>query len=290
MADHEIVDDLLAKYADELAIAYTQLGYNSVMRDSGFITDLLADLYLEYGLEKWGDQYDIVLGGGYLNTRSPGQLNAGFLLYSDILSVLPFDNEIYLCTIPGSTLLSQFMNNSKYTVSYSTYGSQIASQINANSTYYVIVDSYTLDYAPNNLTAVECLNPNLYARDLIAQYCIDGYLDESGTTPPTSYSWLTVEEAIALGETYAHNTFSEELYYIEGTVTEIASSTYGNMYIRDAYGNEIFIYGLKNIEGNWYFPNATTPVEVGDTIIILTCVGYYDSYAELKNAILISIV
>ena len=298
--DHPIVDELLEKYKDQITQANEELGYNSSYRNSSFITQLAADLYLEKGLEKWSSKYQIVLGGGYLNTRDPYSLSAGTVLYSDLLSLLPFDNDIYLCSISGSDLLNQFINNSKYTLAYSEYGNSVKNSINRNATYYVIVDSYTVDYAPNNLTPIECLTPGVYARDLIAEYCKAGGLDSSGNSggssggnnsgnTDSSYKTLTIEEAIALGEAMSHNTFTTEMYYIEGEIMRIESTKYGNMYIMDEYGNSIYIYGLYDESGKRYDSMSNAP-KVGDTIRVLSIVGCYDYMAELKHATLVEII
>ena len=48
--------------------------------------------------------------------------------------------------------------------------------IQSNKTYYIVVDSYTSTYKYNNLTEIERLGPGIYARDLLAQYILDGRL------------------------------------------------------------------------------------------------------------------
>ena len=50
------------------------------------------------------------------------------------------------------------------------YGNSIRNNIDVNATYYVVVDDYTAYYAPNNLTVVEKYTPNVFARDLLAEY------------------------------------------------------------------------------------------------------------------------
>lgn len=170
---------LFDKYADEIGPIYDVLGYNSAKRDSDFIRNLCADLYLEVGLEKWGDDYEIFLGGGYLSARSPYNFNKGNLCYKDIQSVLPFDNEIVLCSVSGYYLSKQFVftENSNYYCSYSDYGNANEGYINNDATYYIVVDTYTSDYAPNHLTVIEKYSDTpTYARDLVAEYVKNGGL------------------------------------------------------------------------------------------------------------------
>lgn len=173
-----IVEDLLKKYEDEVEISNKVLGNNPSKKNSEYIEALVARLYYEKGIEVWGEKYDIVLGGGFLRLRSPYYLFAGEVRYSDLLSILPFDNELVLCSIKGSDLKSKFFetSNEDYHVYYGSYGAEVKNNIQSNKTYYVVVDSYTSTYKANRLTEIERLGPDIYARDLLAQYIMDGRL------------------------------------------------------------------------------------------------------------------
>lgn len=166
-------EELFTRYADEIGPIYDTLGYNAYKRGSTFIKNLCADLYLEVGLEKWGDEYDIFLGGGFLSARSPYNFYKGNLRYKDIQAVLPFDNEIVLCSVSGYYLSTKFVftSNDNYYCSYSSYGNANEGSIDNDKTYYIVVDTYTSDYAPNNLTVIEKYSDTpVYARDLVANY------------------------------------------------------------------------------------------------------------------------
>ncbi len=178
LSSDPIIDNLLKKYEKELEKANSVLGYNPSTKNSEYIEALVAQLYYEKGIEKWGDKYDIVLGGGFLRLRSPYYLYAGEVLYSNLLSILPFDNELVLCSIKGKDLKSKFFEttNSDYHIYYGSYGAEVKNNIQSNKTYYVIVDSYTSTYKYNNLTEIERLGTDIYARDLLAQYILDGRL------------------------------------------------------------------------------------------------------------------
>ena len=172
----EIVDALAQKYAEQLQKGDEVLGTNATKRYSGTIKQKVADLYLELGLTHWGKQYDIVLGGGFISTRSPYDLAAGEVRYSDLQMLLPFDNQIVLCSIKGSDLLKKFINtsNSNYYIAYGDYGNSVKGSIDSYATYYVIVDTYTAAYAPNRLTVIDTYDQTTFARDLIAEYIKDG--------------------------------------------------------------------------------------------------------------------
>lgn len=171
-----VVDRLLEKYAEEIAPAARVLGTIGQYRDSAAICQLVADLYCQKGLEKWGTQYDIVLGGGFISCRSPGHLNEGEVTYAQVQTVLPFDNQITLCSIQGRDLLSKFLETSHkaYYIQTSAYGKLIRDIIDPNGTYYVITDSYSAYYAYNNMTVIDVYDENTYARDLVADYIASG--------------------------------------------------------------------------------------------------------------------
>ena len=174
--DDEETLALEEKYSEIIDYAFSPIGTVSQYYDDSVLEDKVAELYLEAGIEKWGDDYDIVLGGGFLRTRAPYNLKGGTVTYANLLSLLPFDNEIVLCKISGNKLLSRFVNNSSsdYHVFYSLYGENIIDEILPSETYYVIVDSYTAFYAYNGLTIVDYYDYETYARDLVAEAVKNG--------------------------------------------------------------------------------------------------------------------
>lgn len=170
LPDAPIVQELLDKYWDEIGWIYENLGYNASYRNSSTISNTVAKLYYEAGVAKWGDKYNIVLAGGQINTRSPYEVNAGYVQYSDLQMVLPFDNPLYLCKIKGSDLKSKFLNNSDY-FKYSTI---TASQVKDNEYYYIVADSWTALYAWAKCTTIEIYDENKFARDFLADYIRSG--------------------------------------------------------------------------------------------------------------------
>ena len=176
LSDDEAAQALFTKYADQISGANEVLGHNSSYRSSSELNQLVADLYLQYGLSKWSSTYNIYLGGGYVKTRSPYNLYAGDVTYADLLALYPFNNHLVLCSISGYNLNYKFVNttNTDYYISLSSYG-QSNSSINFSSTYYVVVDTYTSDYASNGLTVIERFTEDdFFARDMIAEYIRSG--------------------------------------------------------------------------------------------------------------------
>jgi 2',3'-cyclic-nucleotide 2'-phosphodiesterase (5'-nucleotidase family) len=180
LADDPIVDSLMAKYKDQVALGTTVLGYNAVSRGSDELRSLVAQLYYEFGHALWGEQYDIVLGGGFLTARSPGYLPAGEVTYSQLQSVFPFDNRLVLCSVKGRDLSSKFFHtsNSNYFIYCGEYGESVKQNLDPNATYYIIVDTYTSSYAPNRLTVIEEYDFDYFARDLLAEYIKAGGMNQ----------------------------------------------------------------------------------------------------------------
>ena len=176
MADDPIVEQLLDKYSENVSTGSNQLGNNARKRSSTELAQLVADQYYKKGLELWGEDYDIVLGGGFMSVRSPYELPAGEITYGMLYSLFPFDNDLVLCSIKGRDLQERFFetDNDRYYLSYGNYGKKVKGKIDPNKTYYVVVDSYSSVYAPNRLTEIERYEEKYYARDMLADYAKAG--------------------------------------------------------------------------------------------------------------------
>lgn len=176
MADDPIVEELLDKYGEDVSAGSDVLGTNARSRSSTELAQLVADQYYKKGLELWGDEYDIVLGGGFMSVRSPYTLEAGDITYGMLYSLFPFDNDLVLCSIKGRDLQDRFFetDNDRYYLSYGNYGKQVKGNIDPNKTYYIVVDSYSSVYTPNRLTEIARYEEKYYARDMLADYTKSG--------------------------------------------------------------------------------------------------------------------
>lgn len=173
MAEDPVVEELFEKYEEQIAIGNQVVGQNARFRDSDFLRQKVAQLYFEAGVKEWGSEYEIVLGGGFISVRSPYNLSAGDVTYSQLQSLFPFDNDLVLCSVVGRDLLAKFINTSNG--NYFISGDQaLMSSIDPEGTYYIVVDTYTSSYAPNRLTVVEEYETGIYARDLLAGYIGQG--------------------------------------------------------------------------------------------------------------------
>lgn len=172
-----LLQTLLNKYKDDIALGNQVLGYNARYRDDVELEALAAELYLKAGLERWGEEYDIFLGGGFFQARSPYCLRKGNVTYSDIQTVFPFDNPLVLCRVSGAKLKSQFLaGKDNYSVACSQYGESLKNSINNSATYYIVIDTYSSLYSANGATEIARYDETTFARDLIAEYVKSGGL------------------------------------------------------------------------------------------------------------------
>ena len=283
----EAVED---KYSDIIEYAYSPLGVVSKKYTDSEVEDIVAEMYLEVGLERWGSDYNIFLGGGFLKTRSPYDLSAGTKTYADILSLLPFDNRLVLCSVSGYNLSNKFINtsNTDYHIALSAYGT--VSEISNSETYYIVVDTYTAYYAPNGLTIIDFYDEGVYARDLFAEAVKNGEFE----VKHEGYTLTSISDAIKIGNNLSKGETAEGYYYINGKINYISNYTYGNIYIVDEKGNKIYVYGLSDLYGNRYDAMTNKPV-VGDTIVIYCNITHYynadygSDMIELVNSVVIEI-
>ena len=175
MDDSPLIGELLDKYADSVAPALDICGTLAHAVPGDYLRQVIADLYYLEGLARWGTEYEIALGGGFISIRNPGYLSNGEVSYADLLELFPFDNELVLCSIKGRDLKDRFLeaSDSRYGISGD---SELLSNLDLNATYYVVVDTYTSTYAPNRLTEIERYGEAIYARDLLAEFIRNGGL------------------------------------------------------------------------------------------------------------------
>ena len=100
---------------------------------------------------------------------------------------------------------------------------------------------------------------------------------------PAADSTLTISEAIALGASKEHNTYTEGKYYVAGEIAEVYNTTYGNMKIKDAEGNILTIYGTYSADGADRYDAMEVKPVAGDTVKIYGIIGQYNGTPQIKN-------
>ena len=305
LADDPIVNELLSKYDEQISKAARVLGQNDQLRKSTEVLETVAKLYYEAGVERWGDEYEIVLGGGYLSARSPYQIAAGEVIYGDVQSVLPFDNPVVLCSIPGSALDTQFVNttNGNYYIYYGEYGTSVKDNIDPNKTYYIITDTYSSLYEPNKATEIARYDDQIYARDLLAKFIENGgWTTVPDPTPEPDpepnpepapeddgpIALTSIPQIHAIGSALEVNGETTEEYYVKGVIQDVPNATWGNLTLVDENGNTLYIYGLYDTAGNRYDAFTVDKPQKGDAIIVKSRIKNYvnnnGQTIELVNA------
>ncbi len=102
-------------------------------------------------------------------------------------------------------------------------------------------------------------------------------------TDPPADSELTIPEVIDLALSKLHNVFTTNKYYVTGVITEIYNDIYGNMYLTDADGNVLTLYGTYNEDGSSRFDVMDNQPVVGDTITVYGIIGQYNGTPQMKN-------
>ena len=103
---------------------------------------------------------------------------------------------------------------------------------------------------------------------------------------PADGDELTIPEATALGVAHPSNSYSENKYYVTGEITGYYGdkyATYGNVYIKDAEGNTLLIYGLYSADGSTRYDAMDVKPVIGDTITVYGVIGSFNSTAQMKN-------
>ena len=170
-------------------------------------------------------------------------------------------------------------------ISNETYGNMKLTDAEGNvlTVYGTFNADGTLKYGEMEVKPV--VGDTITVYGIIGQYNGTPQLKNGWICPgdPAADSTLTIVEALALGTSKDHNTYTEGKYYVTGVITEITNETYGNMKITDAEGNVLTVYGTFNADGTLKYGEMETKPVVGDTVTIYGIVGQYNGTAQIKN-------
>ena len=109
--------------------------------------------------------------------------------------------------------------------------------------------------------------------------------NEDGGDEPTVRE-LSISEACEIGNKLSHDTATVDKYFVSGVITSIQNTTHGNLYIEDAEGNSILVYGTWDSEGKIKYGQMDVTPNVGDTIQLFTVGSNYNG-PQLKEAWLV---
>ncbi|MBR2721643.1 MAG: bifunctional metallophosphatase/5'-nucleotidase [Clostridia bacterium] len=263
ITDSPLIDELMEKYFPGYDPYRDILGNNMLYRDGDALCQKVAELYLAHGKQHWSN-YSIAAAGGRLQTREPYSLPAGNVTYAQLFALFPFDNDLVLVKVDGTTLRS-LINGGRLVM---VTDASVAGGIDPAKTYYIVTDTYTAYY--NRMNIVDRTS-DLYARDLLGEFIASGAW---GAPAADQIERISIPRVYEIGAALPDNGSSDALYFVTGTVVSIENSTYGNMYISDGE-NTLFVYGVYSEDGSVRFDAMANPPRVGDRITLCSSVKRY---------------
>ncbi len=200
-------------------------------------------------------------------------------------SVTPFTNYVEVIKTPAEKVAAE-KEAIKFDASYS---SDAVIDLAATGKYYSDVTiTWATSDATNAAIADGKLNlviPNDAVEVTLTATITCGDVTDTKTIKIKLSKVITpIKDILAMNVT-ADTT---DKYIVAGVVTEIKNTTYGNLYITDAEGNTLYIYGLYDTEGKRFDAMANKPA-VGDYIVVNSIVSVYQGTIQLKNATVTSI-
>jgi len=245
---------------------------------------------------------DVVVVYGILGYYNAPQMKNGWIVASYDVKTFAEATELAGTTKDKYTEEKHYMIGTIKEVYNTTYGNMYIKDAEGNE--FTVYGTYDATGA----SRYDKMENAPVAGDVVVVYGILGYYNapqmkngwivavapagEGGTdTPveppvtddPAADSVLTIEQALALGASKAHNTYTTGKYYVTGVITEVYNTQYGNMKIADEAGNILTIYGTYDATGaNRYDAMATKPV-AGDTVKIYGVIGQFNDTPQLKN-------
>ena len=182
---------------------------------------------------------------------------------------------------------------SKY-VGYSTENSSIFTYHADVNAWFTKCDNIDYVFGTYSSYSTACISESSYINAEntgVSQFVVafmskeaaDAFVPSETPKDPTTLT--SIKDILAIGEKLEHNANTVEKYLVSGTITEIKNETYGNLYITDAEGNTLYIYGLYDKDGTTRYDAMATKPEVGDTITVLSIVSNYNG-PQLKNAVI----
>ena len=184
---------------------------------------------------------------------------------------------------------------SKY-IGYSAENSSVFFYVSTTNSWQTTIDGATYVFGTYDTYKTFCISEikhitaeNTGVSQFVMEFMTKAHAEslapdeEVKVEVPAANSTLTITEANELGLKVIG--YTEGKYYVTGIVDEIANSTYGNIYIKDAAGNRLYVYGIYDADGTNRFDAMTTETQpkVGDTITVYGIIGNYNGAAQMKN-------
>ena len=272
----------------------------------------------DYCFGTYGDYTTVSISGAdfYLGDKRSTQFSLDLVLKEDALKLGIQDatqgvvDPTELTTIPDALAIGSAKESGKYTiekyliqgviteVKNTTYGNVIISD-GTNS--ILVYGMYSADGSVryDAMETKPVVGDTITVMGVLGQFngtaqMKNGWLQElvpgegGGDTPvdpdvpvdPTELT--TIPDALAIGGAKDHNTYTTEKYLIQGVITEVQNTTYGNVIISDGT-NSILVYGMYSADGSVRYDAMTTKPVVGDTVTLMGVLGQFNGTAQMKD-------
>jgi len=124
---------------------------------------------------------------------------------------------------------------------------------------------------------------NQYKDAWIVEHTPAGTTDPEPEEPaelPADGATITIAQALAIDTTK----LTGQKYYTVGVIKNVYNTQYGNMYIQDADGNELCLYGTFSADGSTRYDAMAVKPVAGDTIKVYGSLTAYNGTNQYKDA------
>ncbi len=132
----------------------------------------------------------------------------------------------------------------------------------------------TMSLSEGSYFTAEKVGTSQFVMTLMAKAAAEELAPTEGPADPTELTAITDFTAIA--EKLEDKTGTVEKYLVKGTISEIKDDVYGNMYIQDEEGNQLYIYGVYSKDGSTRYDAMETKPQVGDTVTLMGIAKNYN--------------
>ena len=212
-------------------------------------------------------------------------VDGGYKFYTDIDGV---KNYVYATTTNNDGKISKYIGFSAENSSVFTYDSTVGAWYTTIEGLQYGVGTYsdfkTLSISDWSFFTTSSVGSTQFVAEFITSEYAETLVPDQGIqveTPPAN-SNVSIKDALDLGVQMP--SYTDDKYYVTGIVDEIANTTYGNLYIKDADGNRLYVYGTYDATGANRFDAMENQPQVGDTITVYGVIGQYNGTAQMKNA------
>ena len=94
----------------------------------------------------------------------------------------------------------------------------------------------------------------------------------------------SIPKILEIGNLLSSGEQTVQEYFVKGKVVSVENTVYGNFWLEDEEGNQLYVYGLTDRSGMLLYNAMNDAPTVGDTIIIKAPIKKYNSTIELFYA------